>query len=249
MRRFIASYLAVCIVFLAAPFVFGQVLSYTYPRPFDLALLYFSYGRWDLVTPELNKALQENSKDPELLAFIGSFLSALGDQSQARTFFTEAEKAKASPGIYILHGDVYRMLNNSKKAEEYYKKALQRQPESVMAYVGIGKLREKDNKLEEALGFYLQALNLNPERLETLLSAGIIEYELAQFEKASEHFQTAVEIDPAGATTHLWYAKSLYALGDIDKGLQQLERSLELDAMLEEATLLKSQWQGHYSLN
>jgi tetratricopeptide (TPR) repeat protein len=243
MRKFVAGFLAFIIVFITPVVVSGQTLSYNYTRPFDLALFYFAYGRWDLVPSELNRALQENPKDAQLLAFVGSFLSALGDQNQAKDFLGEAEKVKASPGILVLQGDVYRLLNNPKKAEEYYKKALQRQPSSVMAYIGIGKLREQSNQLEEALGFYLQASTLNPNRLDTLMSIGRIQYQLNQYEEAVEQFRKAVELDPAGARTHLWYAKALLAAGNVERGLQQLERTLELDSSIDEAVVLLNQWQ------
>ncbi|MFY9450652.1 MAG: hypothetical protein WAQ09_02805, partial [Bacillota bacterium] len=63
MRKFVAGFLAFIIVFITPVVVSGQTLSYNYTRPFDLALFYFAYGRWDLVPSELNRSLQENPKD------------------------------------------------------------------------------------------------------------------------------------------------------------------------------------------
>lgn len=241
MRRALACYLALAISVLSfSPVILAQ--TYT-PTAFELALFYFSFGRWERVTSELNNALKEDNNDPELLTFIGAFLSALGDESQANTFLQKAEKSKASPGVYVIQGDIYRRLKNNKKAEEFYKKALVKQPKSVMAYIGIGKVKEQESKLEEALGFYNKALELNPQRVETLLSAGKVEYSLKRYEAATTHFQNAVELDPATADNHLWYAKSLFAIGSVEKGLQQLERTLELDESLNEALELQDKWQ------
>jgi len=244
MRKTIAIYLAICLCALSfSPVVFGETINYLYPTAFERALLYFSTGRWDKVTQELNSALKENANEPELLTFIGAFLSVLGDDSQAIRFLNSAEKATPTVGIYMLQGDLFRRMKNSKKAEEYYKKALKKQPKSVMAYIGIGKVKEQDNKLEEALAFYLQALELNPERVETLISAGKVEYTLQKYVEASQHFALAIEKDHGSAENHLWYAKALYASGVKDKGLQQLDRALELESLLEEAEKLKQKWQ------
>lgn len=250
MRKTITIYLAICICTLSlSPFVLGETLTNLYPTAFERALLYFSTGRWDKVTPELNNALKEGANEPELLTFIGAFLSVLGDDSQATKFLNSAERATPTVGIYMLQGDLFRRMKNSKKAEEYYKKALKKQPKSVMAYIGIGKVREQDNKLNEALSFYLQALELNPERVETLISAGQVEYVLKKYVEASQHFAVAVEKDRGSAQNHLWYAKALYASGVKDKGLQQLDRAIELDSFLEEAKILKQKWLAESFLN
>ncbi len=245
MQKRLAVFLTVCILNLSlSPIVIGE--SFFYPTAFERALIYFSVGRWDKVTDELNNALRETPDDPELLTFIGGFLSALGDESQATTFLSRAERNSPSIGVYVIQGDVYRRLKNIRKAEEYYNKALKQEPNTVMAYIGLGRLKEIDNKLEDALELYLRALEINPQRIETLISSGKVEYSLERYEEAATHFAKAVELDSSVAEHHLWYAKSLYGSGLSDKALKQLERTLELDSTLSEAEILKSQWLSEY---
>ena len=240
MRRVVSVFLVICFFSLSLP---QLVTAQNGATAFDRALFYFTVGRWDSVTNELNNALKEQQNDPEVLLFIGVFLSSLGDETQATTFLAKAEKAAPRTGVLVLQGDIYRRMKNIKKAEEYYKKALKTNPNTVMAHIGIGNIEEINKRYNEALNAYLKALEINPDRVETLIDAGRMEILLNKVESAVTHFSKAVEIDSGSAENHLWYAKALYMSGVSDKALQQIERTLELDPTNIEAQELKQKWQ------
>lgn len=240
MRRVVSVFLIICFFSLSLS---QLVTAQNSATAFDRALFYFTIGRWDSVTSELNNALKEQPNEPEIFLFIGAFLSALGDETQATTFLAKAEKAAPRTGVLVLQGDIYRRMKNTKKAEEYYKKALKTNPKTVMAHIGIGNIEEINKRYNEALSAYLKALEINPERVETLIDAGRMELLLNEAESAMTHFAKAVEIDSDSAENHLWYAKALYKSGLIDKALQQIERTIELDPSNNEAQELKQKWQ------
>ncbi|MBK8466404.1 MAG: tetratricopeptide repeat protein [Chloracidobacterium sp.] len=125
------------------------------------------------------------------------------------------------------------------KAVEFFKQAIEKDPNYALAYTGLadtyslfprwGEVRPKDY-LPQAKQAALKALELDPNLAEahTSLASIILTYEY-DFAGAEKSFKRAIELDPNYATAHQWYGNSLMAIGRSDEAIKQLTKAVELD--------------------
>ncbi|HKN83481.1 MAG TPA: protein kinase, partial [Pyrinomonadaceae bacterium] len=131
-----------------------------------------------------------------------------------------------------------------KNAIEYFKKAIEADPDYALAYVGladaylvlggfgIATLAPKDAfpKAREAL---LRALEIDDTLAEAHASYG---YCLANFDwnwtAAEREFKRALELKPGYATAHHWYGfLYLASMGRLDEAIAEVKQALELDPL------------------
>lgn len=72
----------------------------------------------------------------------------------------------SDPGLlaatYANLGTAYRSLGADQQARESYDQALRLNPGQANAYLGLGQLLEKQNKLDEAIANYSRSVELRP---------------------------------------------------------------------------------------
>ena len=85
----------------------------------------------------------------------------------------------SDPGLlaatYANLGTAYRKLGEDEKARESYDQALRLNPEQSNAYLGLGQLLEKQNRLDEAIENYSRSVELRPTDIGFLLLGHALE--------------------------------------------------------------------------
>jgi TolB-like protein/DNA-binding winged helix-turn-helix (wHTH) protein/Flp pilus assembly protein TadD len=143
-----------------------------------------------------------------------------------------------------LEGRLYwnqRTADSLKRAEALFQRAIEKDPQSALAYAGLAdthltighwlmappavafpKAREAAQKalaLDDSLSSAHAAL------------AGVIwEYEKDSV-RAEAEFRRAIDLDPANATARQWYAQYLSALGRHDEAMAEMQRAHRLDPL------------------
>ena len=126
------------------------------------------------------------------------------------------------------------------KAIEYFNKAIEKDPNYALAYVGLSEVywraagqslsaREAMPKARDAA---LKALQIDETLAEAHTALGLVQalydYDFAGGER---EFKRAVELNPGSAFVHQWYGWYLSAIGRADEALVELKRALELDPL------------------
>jgi type IV pilus assembly protein PilF len=122
----------------------------------------------------------------------GKYESALEKLERAR------EADPVHPPIYNVLGLLYQQINDPKKAEQYFKKALSLNSNDSSTLNNYGNFLCQQDRIEEATKTFLRAAN-NPlyETPElAITNTGLCLYNNQRKQEAKEYFQQALQINP-----------------------------------------------------
>ena len=162
---------------------------------------------------------------------------ALARYSNAIKMFQESLKHETwnDVAIFVNIGHCYFELEDDTAAIRYYHKALKIDHENYLAYFGIGRSLERQEKWLEAVHFLNKASNYFPEDINIWLLLGKAEYNLGNVLAAVTAYIRASEIEPEVAEIWLDWSYIVHEQGDFEKALEIID--LGIDALPEEASL------------
>jgi type IV pilus assembly protein PilF len=122
----------------------------------------------------------------------GKYEAALEKLERAR------EADPNHPATYNVLGLLYQQINDPKKAEQYFKKALSLYSNDSSTLNNYGNFLCQQNRIEEAEATFLKAANnplyQTPEI--AITNAGLCLYNNQKKDKAKEYFQQALQMNP-----------------------------------------------------
>ena len=154
---------------------------------------------------------------------------------------------------YTTNSEAYQLylkgrffLNNGtregqKKSIEYFKQAINLDPNSALGYVGmadaytlLGATFDASLPPREAMPnartAAQKALEIDPNLSEARTSLAWIKYRFDwDWRGAEDEFKQAIALNPNNAQAHHWYADYLTAMGRFDEALVEIRRARELD--------------------
>jgi serine/threonine protein kinase/tetratricopeptide (TPR) repeat protein len=114
------------------------------------------------------------------------------------------------------------------QAVDQYQKAIELDPTTDEAYVGLAKAYSRLNKLSDAERVYQQAITQKPNSLRAVEWLGIFYLQQAQYGKAAELFQKAIRLAPESYLDYSNLGASYVYLGNYPQAITALEQSLKL---------------------
>ena len=133
-----------------------------------------------------------------------------------------------------------RTADSLAAAEQYFKQAIELDPDYAIAYVGLADtfaLQPQyagltfEESLDRRQPLIEKALELDPLSGEVYTARAFLYWQLQDFEAAQNDFLMAIELNPSYATAHHWYSNMLSRYGWFEKGLAQFRVAAELDPM------------------
>ena len=120
----------------------------------------------------------------------------VGDAEQAMRLYLEAFRldpmdSRSHEGIAYL-----QLARQPDRAEEVFLKVVKTDPDSTMAYVGLGLAKIAQNEPDEAAAYLERALELNPASADAHGAYGLVLGALHLYEEAQEHTRRAAELAP-----------------------------------------------------
>ncbi|MCE7056378.1 tetratricopeptide repeat protein [Algoriphagus sp. AGSA1] len=149
------------------------------------AVQFFMNGELEKAKESYHKALEKNPKNATSLNNLGLLYHQKQDFETAIQYFNQAVKIEKKPVYYLNTGNSYAMKGDLAKAENYYQKAINLNPNYTSAYISLAKLATHQKKYPEAIRFWKQAIKLKavPEFL----------LELAKTYMLAQEFEIALE--------------------------------------------------------
>jgi tetratricopeptide (TPR) repeat protein len=125
--------------------------------------------------------------------------------------------------------DLAHCLHQPEPAVEHFARALELEPRSVEACVGLADALSAQGKNGEALEYYRRAVAMAPGFEAAEYNFGLALADAGRPEEAMAHFARALEINPKRSETHDRIGTCLFALGRVDAAAEQYRQAIELD--------------------
>ena len=131
------------------------------------------------------------------------------------------------------------------QAAYFFRRAIERDPEFALAYLGLADGLFTHSADPEAYAAVNKALALDPNLGEAYATLGFAQmFHEWDWQTAEASFKRAIELKPGYGTAHQWYATLLAITGRVDEAKQEMRRALEIDPV--SANFLADLGQMHY---
>ena len=142
---------------------------------------------------EINPARPDEPLQPGRLSS-GTRTAAEAMEQYNRTISLTSD-AGLLAATYANLGAAYRKLGEDEKARDSYDQALQLNPNQSNAYLGLGELLEKQNRLDDAISNYSKSVELRPTDTGFLLLGHALE-SAGRRPEALAAYQAALKLSP-----------------------------------------------------
>jgi type IV pilus assembly protein PilF len=169
----------------------------------ELAITYMKQDNLRAAREKADKALEQNSRSPEVQMAAGFVYDRLGEDKKAGAHFEQAVKLGGNDNPDVLNNAaVFQCRKGSKKrGEELFLQAaaspLYRMPE--VAFANAGHCARDDGRPKDAERYFRQALARNPKMPDPLLSLADLQHATGNDMQARAFVQRYHEAAPATA--------------------------------------------------
>jgi superkiller protein 3 len=115
------------------------------------------------------------------------------------------------------------------EAEQSFKRAIEINPQSAEALVGLSRLALMKKQRDEALQLLDRALNYHPDCAEAMAVKGIYLMEVEEFDRAIEILEQAKACNPNLQMVHFNLGKSYSEIGRFERAEQELLRAIAIN--------------------
>lgn len=146
-----------------------------------------------------------------------------------RVLSAAIEHDRNNPELLYIRGFAYSQLGQHAKSEKDWRKVIQLQPQSAIAYNALGYgLADRNERLKEAHALISKALALNPSSSAIRDSMGWVEYRLGRLPQAKLLLQQAYVAEPqAEIAAH--YGEVLWKSGEHEHARDVWQQGFKLD--------------------
>ncbi len=143
-----------------------------------------------------------NPRDPMSRFNLGAYSQDHGQLREAVQQYETTIRLTSDPALlastYANLGGAYRDLGDGAKAQESYEKAMQLNPNQFNAYLGFGRLEEKEGKLNDAIANYSRSVEIRPSE-QGYLQLGHALEQVGRGPDALAAYEEALKIAPDSA--------------------------------------------------
>jgi len=207
-------------------------------------------GDWSAARKSFDQALRQRPKDPKLALLIAQEWAKYGRWREALRVLEPASDANPTAELYTQMGVCYQSINDPKRAEEAYLRALELDPRSPLALNNLGYMwADQGRNLPQAIRMLEEANRLAPDQPYIMDSLGWAYYRQAVvdartgkarsarrlLEQARNLVEKAVDASPGQPEQH-YHLGVIYAeLGYLEEAKGELRRALAAQSSLTQA--------------
>ncbi|MEM4407813.1 MAG: tetratricopeptide repeat protein, partial [Candidatus Caldarchaeum sp.] len=181
-----------------------------------------------------NKSLEYSLKATELAPDLSHSRRALAMSYYALGRYEEAEReAKKAIEIDPSDAEAYFVLwkaTGKDPDSEYIRKALDLNPELLMARNDLGTAYLASGNYDKAVYHLRRTVNLNPDSALAHNNLGHALAEMGKTEDAIKEYKKAIEIDPYNDLAHSNLATALVKKGEIGDAIREYKKAVEINS-------------------
>ena len=149
--------------------------------------------------PHFEAAARINPKDPMSRSNLGTYYLTHNRMREAVAQYEGAVELTSDPALlaatYANLGAAYRALGEDEQARKNFEQALRFNPNQFNAWLGLGRLAQKQGKLEEAVSDFTRSVELQPTA-QGYFELGRVLAQSGQVPGALDAYQQALKIAP-----------------------------------------------------
>lgn len=210
----------------------------------------FAKGRMARVLANLNQPEKAyplfrdaSTASPDNLEYAEGYLSTLillGKMDEATKVVASANaRFPGNAMISYLSGRVSDALDDSKAAEDGYKRAIAADPTIADAYLYLSRLYVRFRRYNDARPVLEQGLEKDAKNAALHVGMGELAFNEREFERAGKEFKDAAELNPLSSEAYRGLSKVALEQDKPDLALSHVEKALELNPRLKGGRLQK----------
>ncbi len=125
----------------------------------------------------------------------GGMSASTGESMKAiRKLMDKLDKNPEDTEVLLELADAFMMIRSYDRAQKFFEKVVNKEPENVHALMGLGMCYYQHEKFPEAIGAFEGLLKINPNDPMAHFNIGIIQkYYTHEHEKAAIHFKAVID--------------------------------------------------------
>ncbi len=148
----------------------------------------------------------------------------IGQYRRALDCYQEAlDRVKPDSEILTNIGFCMEALNNFEKANTFYLKAIQLDPQDDNIYYRLGESYSKEHKWLSAVAAYEKALSLEKRNEDYYTALGKCYFQLGELEDAKYYLCKAIDIAPEISNCWIYYTNFLLDTGAIEEAIENID--------------------------
>lgn len=203
--------------------------------------LYNKYSNYEKALSAYNEASKLNPNEAWLYGRLGEIHSLLNQPKSAVSSYQKAlllEKDKIEASTWLIKlGDLNIADGHLDQAEQFYKEAIEKNPEKALYRILLANALFEQQKFNESLREYKKAAELEPDynnNLSYLAKLGIIYNNIKSYEEAITIFQKVLEIDPKNSSTLRLLGNTYYSMEKMELALKSYQTAVLINPQLEQ---------------
>ncbi|MFB0561918.1 MAG: tetratricopeptide repeat protein [Candidatus Lokiarchaeia archaeon] len=129
---------------------------------------------------------------------------------------------------YVIKGNSLVERGEFEEAIKYYDKALEIDPQDIVAMANKGTALDQLGRYKEAIECFDKVLEINPKDVEALNNKGSSLIRLGKYDEALKHFDDALTISPLNFITHYNKGIALGKLGKFEEAISSYDEALKI---------------------
>ncbi len=134
-----------------------------------------------------------------------------------------------NPGIYIIAGDIYLLVNNGSLAIKNYNKAQEVAPNSPKANMKIGSIYFKGRNLMAAIPYYEQAIALDKNYAPAYRELGQLYSMAGRYKESKQYFETYLQLTNQNIPAKIRYVNALFYSKNYAEAIKNVEDIFAVD--------------------
>ncbi len=170
-------------------------------------------------------------KEIEFRTTLNTIPQVCKDNYDCETYISEKEmlpSSKKDVRVYYNIACAYTLINNDKKAQEYFLTATIKDKTYVRTYITRGNIYFKQEDYAKAIEDYKTALKINPEINELNYNIGRCYYRMGKYSDALMYFDKAIKNNPRDPKFYEMRAYSKIYLKNINGGKRDLREAIKI---------------------
>lgn len=210
-----------------------QVDSGKQDARFILGLNYLDLGAWTAAETMLDRVVKERGVlEYAAIPPLARAKIALGkyDQVLELAHLQEDMRGALKADVLVVRGQALNATGKAAEARSSFEEALQSDPASFAAYIGLATIAVAENDAMKARDMLAKASEIAPDAVDVLLFRGHLEYRDRNLEASRDAFRKLVGIRPERPEFHLGKARAEIGLGEFQQAIKSLEYPLKVGA-------------------